>query len=198
MSINESIERAKEIGLWIHGKTNDISVPNDERTCLGTALLQQTLDIADGIIVLLSSNLPGPAFTLCRSLHEVCTRSVWLLNHASDENVEIFKEMKYPGFKDMLRDIGDSPETGGAFIHGMSDLNRNDFHGLTHGGMEHVLRRVSSTAIEPSYPEEEIQELIRVTIKYSLLCVCFLLQLANDELGMEELLKKQEEWKNLL
>lgn len=149
MDISEIIDDAHEIGAWVHGKTSNISVSSDDRTRIGVALLQHALDIADAIVTLVERNLPGPAFTLCRSLHEVYTRSIWLLEHASDDDVVKFSNGRYPKFKDMLRDIGDKPETGGAFIKGMSELNREDFHGLTHGGMEHVLRRVSTSVIEP-------------------------------------------------
>jgi hypothetical protein len=198
MDISESVAKAKEIGAWIHGKTNDISVPSNDRTRMGTALLQHALDITDAMILLIERNLPGPAFSLFRPLHEVFTRGVWLLNHASDQDVEKFANGKYPGFNDMLNDIGDDPETGGAFIKGMSELNREDFHGLTHGGMEHVSRRFSSAAIEPSYPSEEINQLIKVRNQYASLVACFLLQLANDEDGINQLAEKRNEWRGAL
>ncbi len=198
MDINASISKAKEIGTWVHGKTFNISVPSDKHTLMGASLLQHALDVTDAIIILLDQKLPGPAFALFRPLHEAYTRAVWLLQHASDEDVAKFEAGKYPGFKDMLRDIGDAPETGGAYIKGMSERNREDFHGLTHGGMEHVLRRVSTTAVEPNYPPEEIQKLLRARNQYSILSACFLLQLANDETGMNELLEKQNEWRDVL
>jgi Family of unknown function (DUF5677) len=198
MCISESVAIAKEISVWIHAKTNDRSVPSNDRTRVGVALLQHALDISDAIILLVDGNLPGPAFSLFRPLHEVYTRGVWLLNHASDQDVEKFGNGKYPGFNDMLKDIGDDPETGGAFILGMSELNREDFHGLTHGGMEHVIRRITSTAIEPTYPVEEIEKLIKVRNQYSSLIACFLLQLAGDEDGMNQLAEKRNEWRDAL
>lgn len=198
MDISESVAKAKEIGVWIHGKTNDMSVSSDNRTRLGVALLQHALDITDAIIVLVEQNLPSPAFSLFRPLHEVYTRGVWLLDHASDQDVEKFGSGRYPGFNDMLRDIGDKPETGGAFIKGMSELNREDFHGLTHGGMEHVIRRVSTSAIEPNYPDEEIQKLIKVRNQYSCLIASFLLQLAGDEDDLNQLVEKRNEWRDAL
>jgi len=198
MDISESVAKAKEIDAWIHGKTNDISVPSNGRTRMGTALLQHALDITDAMILLIERNLPGPAFSLFRPLHESYTRGVWLLDHASEQAVEKFANGKYPGFNDMLNDIGDDPETGGAFIKGMSELNREDFHGLTHGGIELVSRRFSATAIEPSYPSEEIEKLIKVRNQYACLIAFFLLQLAGDEDGMNQLVKKRDEWRGAL
>ncbi|WP_415894367.1 DUF6988 family protein [Neptuniibacter sp. PT8_73] len=198
MNISENIGKAKEIGLWVHSKTSDITVPSDDRTRVGVALLQHALDIADSILLQFENNLPGPAFTLFRSLHEAYVRGVWLLEHASEDGVVKFIEGKPPGFKNMLNDIGSEPETGGQFIAGMSELNKDDFHGLTHGGMEHVIRRVTASAIEPNYPEEEILQLIKARNQYYMLCACFLLQIIDDEKGMSELLEKQKEWSSAL
>ncbi|RUO28046.1 hypothetical protein CWE12_12535 [Aliidiomarina sedimenti] len=198
MDISESVAKAKEIGAWIHSKTNDIPVQNNSRIHMGVALLQHALDITDAMTLLVDRNLPGPAFSLLRPLHEAYTRGVWLLDHASDEAVEKFGKRKYPGFKDMLKDIGDDPETGGAFIKGMSELNREDFHGLTHGGIEHIIRRISPSAIEPNYPVEEIQKLLKVRNQYSSLIACFLLQLVGDEGGVNQLAEKRNEWRGAL
>lgn len=198
MDINEDIAKAKEIGVWIHGKTNNASVSCDCRTRMGLALLQHALDITDAMIVLVERNLASPAFSLFRPLHEAYTRGVWLLEHASEEDVKKFESGKYPGFKDMLTDIGDDAETGGAFIKGMSELNREAFHGLTHGGMEHVIRRVSTSAIEPNYPIEEIRKLIKVRNQYSCLIACFILQLAGDDDGLNQLMDKREKWRDAL
>jgi hypothetical protein len=79
MDIYESLKKAKELGIWVHGITNNISVPNNKRTNMAVALFQQALDITDGIVVLLDNNLPGPAFSLARPMHEGYVRGVWLL-----------------------------------------------------------------------------------------------------------------------
>ncbi|MES9872510.1 MAG: DUF5677 domain-containing protein [Candidatus Sedimenticola sp. 6PFRAG7] len=198
MNIAEAISVAKDIGLWVHGKTNNISVPNNKRTVMAVALLQQALDITDGITILLKKNLPGPALALARPMHEGYVRGVWLLEHASEESLDKFEKGKCPNFPELINQIGDDPETGGAFIKGMTDLNLKSFHDLTHGGMEHISRRASDTSIEPSYSEEEVGNLLKARNKYSLLITCFLLIAANDLESMEELLQKREEWKSAL
>ena len=198
MNFSESLRVAKEIGTWLHAKTNNISVPSDKRTVMAIAILQQTLDVADGIVVLIDNNLPGPAWALARPMHEGYVRGVWLLRHASDENVEKFESGKCPNFPALLKDIGDDPETGGEFIKGMTELNLKSFHDLTHGGMEHVTRRAKDSSIEPNYDEEEIINLIKMRNQYYMLITCFLIQLANEQGSMEELIQKREEWKNAL
>jgi hypothetical protein len=129
---------AKEIGSWVHKKTNNIDIPNEKRILMGAALLQQVLDLTDAIVILLDSKLAGPAFALARPMHEGYVRAVWLLNHASEQSLSDFEAGKCPKFPKLLEQIGDAPETGGRFIKGMSNLNLQSFHGLTHGGMEHI------------------------------------------------------------
>lgn len=194
MDIGESLRSAKEIGSWLHSKTNNISVPNNKRTVMAVALFQQAVDISDGIVLLFDNNLPGPAMALARPLHEGYVRGLWLLEHASEEKVEKFAEGKCPNFPALLKDIGDAPETGGKFIKGMTDLNLDSFHDLTHGGMEHVVRRYSESAIEPNYAEEEIVNLIKARNQYCMLITCFLLQIANKYESIEDLIAKREEW----
>lgn len=198
MLIGANLQQAKEIGTWIHGKTNNIRVPRSKRAIMGAALLQQALDVTDAIIILLESNLPGPAWALARPMHEGFVRGVWLLEHASDESVERFESGICPKFPELLNQIGNDPETGGAFIKEMSDLNLHSFHDLTHGGMEHINRRWSGSAVEPSYSSDEIINLIKVRNQYVMLIACFLLQLANDESGMSAILEKRDEWQSAL
>lgn len=198
MDIAESLRSAKEIGSWLHSKTNNISVPSNKRTVMAVAIFQQALDISDGIVLLFDNNLPGPAMALARPLHEGYVRGLWLLEHASEEKVEKFTAGQCPNFPALLKDIGEAPETGGKFVKGMTDLNLDSFHDLTHGGMEHVIRRYTESAIEPNYAEEEIINLIKVRNKYYMLITCFLLQIANEQKSMEELIEKQEEWKDAL
>ncbi len=198
MDIRESINKAKELGVWVHEKTNNISVPNNKRTYMAVALLQQALDITDGIVVLLESNFPGPAFALARPMHEGYVRGVWLLEHASEESVEKFESGICPRFPELHKQIGDDPKTGGAFIKKMTELNLKSFHDLTHGGMEHVIRRSTGASIEPNYPKDEIISLLDTRNKYSMLITCFLLLAANEAGGLEELLVKRDEYENAL
>lgn len=102
-------------------------------------------------VTLLDNNLPGVAWALARPMHESFVRGSWLLNHASKINVTRFIKGKCPKFPELLKDIGDAPETGGCWIKKMTELNIKKFHDLAHGEMEHVIRRMTETAIESNY-----------------------------------------------
>lgn len=80
----------------------------------------------------------------------------------------------------------------------MTELNLKSFHDLTHGGMEHIVRRVSESAIEPNYLDQEIIKLLKMRNQYYMLIACFLLQLADDQSSIEELIQKRENWNDAL
>ena len=187
MSLADRIEQAKHFGVWLHEKTNDRRYPNGSRDQTGHALFQLTLDIADAILALVQARLPGPALSLGRPLLEGYVRGFWLLNCASNEQVESFLNGKCPKFPGLLAAIGKNPETGGAWIHATTAKNLLAFHDLTHGGYEHVKRRIREVSVEPSYPEDELQGLVKIGIEIRIRVGAELLSRIKDEEALGEL-----------
>lgn len=184
MRLNQILEIAKKLSEEIHELTNEKDYPKN----YGLTLLQQSQDICDAIRILLEANLPGPASALARPMLDTYVRGLWLLNHAPDEEIERFLAgNKLPGFNELLDAIGNDEETGGAWIHQICELNRDAFHDLTHGGIEHVLRRITDDSIEPNYPEEEKIRLIHTQIGIQFAISYELLALANNQAGMKKL-----------
>ena len=140
--------------------------------------------MADSII---ESNLPGPAWALARPQYETYVRGLWLLNYASDDELNEFFTGKCPNFTGLLNAIGGDAETGGAWIKATIYLNLKAFHGLTHGGIEHTLRRVTQNSIEPNYPEEELVRLMYIGIETRFAIGAILLALSNNQEGIEKL-----------
>lgn len=198
MNIKEALELAREIGTWIHGQTNNSQVKNDRRTLMAVSMFQHVLDIADGIVVLIGENLPGVALTLARPLHEGYAQGVWLLTCATDAQLDNYAKGICPKLQKLVKEIGDDPETGGAFIKGITELNITDFHNLTHGGMEHVSRRTSETAIEPNYDDEEIVSLLKLRNQYCMLIAFYLLTVMGKDDSLLELDEKSNEWDHAL
>lgn len=198
MNISEGLKSAKEIGAWLRHQVDGIDIPSGKREAAAIALFQQTLDIADAIVVLLEKKLPGPALTLARPMHEAFVRAVWLLNHATESGVDQFVKGKCPNFPTLLKEIGDDYETGGNWIKGMSELNLKSFHDLTHGGMEHVVRRMTEEAIEPNYRADELLNLLKVRNQYYINTTIYLLRLVSGESQLLELSTKRREWDHAL
>lgn len=195
--LSSTIQLAKDFGIWLHEKTNERNIPGELRERVGISILQHSLDIDDAIIVLLETKLPGPAMSLARPLFESYIRGVWLLAHASDEQVDAFVEGKCPSFFNISEDIGNGLESGGAWIHANRDANLTSFHNLTHGGSEHVIRRNKECSVEPAYPERELESLVRFGIEVRIRIGAEILALMNDEAAMEELREKAHTFRGL-
>ncbi len=181
------ITQAKDLTLWLHQHTNEKSVPNTIRATTGLSILQLSMDIADAIVVLLSARLPGPALSLARPLFEGYVRGHWLLLWASDAEIERFNNGICPNFPALMKAIGTDAESGGAWIHANKTANMTAFHDLTHGGSEHVKRRITSSAIEPSYPEQELEGLVKFGIEVRVRIGAELLSLMGNEATIQEL-----------
>ena len=110
-----------------------------------------------------------------------------LLKYASEERVLAFMNGKGPNFGELLTSIPKDAESGGAWIHATAEKNLLSFHDLTHGGSEHVKRRIRDGSIEPSYPEQELESLIELGNEIRIRIGVELLSLLNDEEGLEKL-----------
>jgi hypothetical protein len=192
MALSQSLERAKQFGIWLHERTNDRSRPGGVRNRPAESIFQQSLDINDGIIVLLEHHLPGAAWALARPLFESYVRGFWLLKFATDDQITQFNNGQGPGMDQLLRTIGDDPTTGGAWIDANERKNRRSFNDLTHGGSEHVRRRNTQDAVEPNYPESELEALVQFGIEVRIRIGAELFGLMNDEVGVQELAKEAE------
>ncbi|OGT74957.1 MAG: hypothetical protein A3H44_12480 [Gammaproteobacteria bacterium RIFCSPLOWO2_02_FULL_57_10] len=198
MNKGEALRFAKEIGIWVHSKTNHGQVKNDRRTVMAISVFQHVLDVADGIVVLIEKNLPGVAWTLARPLSEGYTQGVWLQTCATDSQLDSYAKGVCPKHQTLVKDIGSDPETGGAFIKGMMEKNSKDFHNLTHGGIEHISRHITEAAIEPNYDDDEIVKLLKMRNQYYMLVSFFLLRAMGKDETVLELNDKWELWSDAL
>lgn len=193
-----TLKISKEIGLWVHENTNNSQIQFDRKPGLALAVFQHALDIADGIIVLIEQNLPGVAWTLVRSLHECYVRGVWLLEHADNNQLDNFEKGVCPTLNKLTSLIGSEPESAGVWIKGINDKNISVFHDLTHGGMEHVSRRITANSIEPNYSDEETVSLLKLRNQYYINIGVFLLAIFQNESALIKLNEKTEQWKESL
>ena len=191
MSLSQAISQAKDLGIWLHEKTNGRNFELDRRGKVAVALLQHSLDVADAIIIL-ATKLLGPALALARPLLEGFVRGVWILKCASDEQIERFAEGNPPNFPELLQamDDGDIAKTHASWIRQNIDANKEYFHDFTHGGIKHALRRISETALEPNYPEHELKYIVGLATEVHIRVGCELFLLLNDEEAIKQLHEK--------
>lgn len=187
MILSERIKQAKEFGVWLHGRTNGRMFSGGVRERTAHAITQLSEDVADAILVLLEAQLPGPALSLVRPLFEGYVRGYWLLHRASDAQVEEFITGRCPRFSGLLGAISEDGESGGAWIHANAESNLTAFHDLTHGGSEHVKRRVLEDSVEPAYPESELASLVELSNEVRIRIGAEMLARIGDEGSLVEL-----------
>lgn len=187
MYLTQCIKQAKDLGGWLHEWTNEREFPNGIRERTGHSILQLSEDIGDAIIVLLDNKLPGPAWTLARPLFEGYVRGFWLLNYASEKQIHEFLNGKCPRIRDLLAAIPKDADSGGAWIHANSNKNLTAFHDLTHGGSEHVKRRNRDDSVEPNYPEQELESLVKFGNEIRIRIGVELFSLLKDEEATKQL-----------
>lgn len=192
MSLDQALSQAKNLGVWLHKKTNGRNFPSKETNVGGICLLQHSLDVADATIILLERDLPGPAWTLARPLLESFVRGIWILQCASDEQVENFRNGKCPPFPELLKAMDDHDE---AELHAdwirAQMKNKDIFHDFTHGGIEHILRRITEneekTVVEPNYQEHELEYLVGLGTEVRIRVGCELFSLMEDSEAIRQL-----------
>lgn len=167
MSLDKILLESEELSIWLHQHTNETEFNHIVfREKAAICLLQQALDVEDGIRILLNENnyLPGAALALARPLFECYVRGIWLLKAATDNDTDKFLSVKYyPEFdiSNLARAIGNDPETGGEWINAIKDTHLKVLHDLTHGGTSHINSRCSSNTIKPNYSEIHLISLVR-------------------------------------
>ena len=197
--IDQAISQAKDLGGWLHEKTNGRNFLAKGTYIWGVCLLQHSLDVADAIIILLERDRPGPAWTLARPLLESFVRGIWILHCASDEQVENFRKGKCPPRPKLLEAMDDHDEAKphADWIREQTE-NKNIFNDFTHGGIEHVLRRITEndeknphgTVVEPNYQQQDLKYLVGLGTEVYIRVGWELFFLMKDSEAIRELSEK--------
>ncbi|MBA5865372.1 MAG: hypothetical protein GDA67_01600 [Nitrospira sp. CR1.3] len=195
MSPLNLIKEAKDLGRWLHKRTNNRRYPGGVRARTAHAILQQTMDIDDAILLLLEARLPGPAYALARPLLEGYIRGIWIQHYASDKEIEKFSNGNSPDLPKILQAIGNDTLSGSEWIQNTKRANWKAFCDLTHGGSEHVKRRNTLHTIEPKYPQRELETLLRLGIEVRMRIGAEWLSLLKDEAAIGQLHEKAKRFR---
>lgn len=190
MSVELSLNRVKELGVWLHERINGLVLPQNDRIRIGGADLHLAQEHCNGIIILIDARLYGSAFALARLLLEAYVRGVWLLKFASDTQLQSYMKGDCPLFYKLLDAIGDAPETGGAWLKGIKEKNWYHFNELAHGGACQIVRRNTEEGIESAYSEEELSRLLEFSGEVAIRVATELFVVAGEELLLAELKEK--------
>ena len=193
MSIEDHLLRAKDFGIWLHNRTNELPLVLDTPgRRWGAGCFHLALEHNDAIIVLIQNQLYGSAWALARPLLEAYVRGVWLASCASNDEVERFSAGHCPKFNQLIGAIGESAETGGQWLHQIQKQHWRVLNEYVHGGAAQVVRRNTESAIESVYPVEELAELLTYATEVAIRVATEFFALARQEQLLVELKGKAD------
>ena len=188
---NKSIDtdQTVELANWLHARIDNIELPSEMRKSIGVALLQQSLDLVEGSILLLRNNLPGAALTLMRPIFEAYVRGIWALHCATEyELCELAHKSRPTKWRlnDFIKDIDEKELDQIEWIERISKSipAMND---LVHGGSFHLLGRIKDGVVEPDYRTDWQQWLVEEGIEVRIAVACELFEITGDEHAVAEL-----------
>ena len=192
------LSNACDLSAWISTKLYDVTINATTRNRVVAACFAVALDHFDAVLVLLGRNpkIYSSAFALTRLVFESYIRGMWLMNCATDDEIENFSNgtFELPKTPRMIAAI----EIAGNFDgKQFSTTYSNDWKHLcdyTHTGTLQVQRWNKLDSVEPNYSDDEAIEVIRFTKAYALFAgVSFAETVINNiELANEFLAKAKE------
>lgn len=138
------------------------------------------------IVVLIDRRLYGSAFSLVRVEFEAYVRGEWLIHCATDAQVESFiKGSEPPKLGLLISAIESALDFSEGNLVALKKAHWSAMCEYTHTGGLHVQRWQSELAVEPSYAEDEVHEILKFAEIFGAIAAVALLGLANDAEGVE-------------
>lgn len=166
----------------VHEK--DIAATNRSRAAAACFALAQ--EHHHSIVVLIERRLYGSAFSLVRVEFEAYVRGEWLIHCATDAQVESFiKGSEPPKLGLLISAIESALDSSEGNLAALKKAHWSAMCEYTHTGGLHVQRWQSELAVEPSYAEDEVHEILKFAEIFGAIAAVALLGLANDADGAE-------------
>ena len=144
---------------WLRVKVHDLDVPANARNRAALAAFAIAQTHHHAIVLLSEFQLFASAFSLLRSCFEAYVRGQWLLNCASDAQLDAFLAGgDPPAFGALISTLENVPGFEDKVLSGIKTQHWRSLCAYTHSGSLHLQRWQSEAAVEPSYSAEEIEE----------------------------------------
>jgi len=191
MHNDDALREADDLVIWIHKRTDGLVFNEDDRNNIGERCFHLALEHHVAITVLVRARLYGSAWALARLLLEAYVRGTWLIHHASPLEIKEYMSGNCPRFPKLVAAIGTSLETGGAWLTETTKKSQwSILNEYTHGGASQVSRRHAEGAIESSYNEKDLTDLLSLANEVAIQVTAKLFALANQESLLEQLSEK--------
>ena len=149
------------------------------------------------VVTLLGHNPPlySSAFALVRPVYESYVRGLWLSHCATDDQITSFSQgAKPPDMASLVAAVEKAGDFDGKQLSGIYSKNWSALSSYTHTGAMQIQRWNTSEAVEPSFAEDEISEVVAFTSAFALLSAVSVAALAQNEALAQELLELSQSY----
>lgn len=196
--LSVEISSACDLSAWISNQLNEVEINATIRNRVVAACFAVALDHFDAVLTLLGRKpkIYSSAFALARLVFESYIRGMWLINCATDEEIENFSNgtFELPKTPRMINAIEIAANFDGKQLSTTYSNHWKYLCDYTHTGALQVQRWNKQDSVEPNYSDGEAIEIVRFTKTYALLTgVTFAEVVINNiELANEFLAKAKE------
>lgn len=155
---------------WISHNLDDLILDRDKRTLISVGCLDQAIEHHVAICTLLKHQINGSAFALVRLVFEAFIRGVWLGNSATEAQINQYSNDKLDiKFGTLINDVQKIDGFESKLFEELKDQAWNAMNSYTHTGIMQVGRRFGKEFVYPSYKDEEIIEILKISGSFALL-----------------------------
>lgn len=185
-AIQTRLKKSEQILHWVQGHLNGKKIPElptSKRVQLAAACWHIAIDHQMSIVVLVHETLHGSALTLMRPMIEAYVRGLWLLNAATDDDLNKAGMDYFPNdfFGKIVADL--EKPTGfaaGALSH-MKGETWKRLCSYTHTGYMQIGARLTQGGLGYEYADTEILGALAVADSIALMSTIELAGLIGDE-----------------
>lgn len=164
--------KLSELIIWIDQNTSNIELPADERSLMAIGCFDIALEHQASFAILHSYKHYGSALALLRPLAESLVRGLWLLQCATEKDLNIFQEDNDDrafGFAKLIRDIETNIQTPSGVLSAFKTASWSTLCSFTHTGFRQVSRRHSPGKAGENYSEAELAKTLGVAAALGLM-----------------------------
>lgn len=193
MELDQQIDKAAEWNTefrkLIDGEA--LSTPNDStkiRVSVSGPLLLHSLELYQGIIVLVDNKLFGSALALLRPHFEAHVRGVWFQWCATENQIKLFlRENRMPmSLGKLIKKIEQVDVYSDEELSSLYAKIKNQLHDYTHGGVAQVMAKISGNEIVSNYNPKLIAEVVMFSSTIVYLTTLAIARIkGNDELAIK-------------
>lgn len=169
-------------------QVHDKEIPETNRVRAAAACLTLAQEHHHAIVLLLKCRFYGSAFALVRLAFEACIRGEWLAYCATESELQQYVDGREPPKQAFL--IAAIERTLNVKDGGRSAVMKAHWSAMcdyTHTGSLHAQRWQNSDAVESSYDEDEIIEVLKFSEIFGAMAAVTLLGIANDSEGVDRI-----------